>query len=455
MPTIGITASMLTLRSRPGAACSEPLRRRPRRSSIPISPGREPTQQSFSWRFSRACSPRKLYGLGAVFIIVALVLATAYASSVVVRDLLDAPPAAWVALTCLVLLLQTQLLPSPVEGFWWYNSAIYYTFYHALMLVAAALSVRIVRGRTRRGAIGRAGLVGRAMGLTLLAAILAGGNFVTGLVAGTALFAATVACIARGNRRGFALVPALVVFAAGFALSMAAPGNVERQVSQFPGDNLGVFMTLLRSAFAGIEYIVLWTNGLFVLALALAVPVMVWAARRSACSFALPGVPAVASVLLFMASFAPTLYSMGTVGPGRVQNIRYDLFVVLAFLCIGWFCGWCVRRLERSGRTAAVPWKSLGRVWPAYTALMLVVLALMVGALAIDERHRDDLVSISAASSLISGRLRNTMARCGHALPRSRRVRRQISRCRSTPWAPRCSSWAISATTWITTSTSA
>ena len=53
---------------------------------------------------------------------------------------------------------------------------------------------------------------------------------------------------------------------------------------------------------------------------------------------------------------------MGTVGPGRVQNIRYDLFVVLAFLCIG-----------------------------------------SVGALAIDERHRDDLVSISAASSLISG----------------------------------------------------
>lgn len=367
----------------------------------------------FSWQgtysaiFLMALQPgvfaEELYGLGAVFIIVALVLATAYASSVVVRDLLGAPPAVWVALTCLVLLLQTQLLPSPVEGFWWYNSAIYYTFYHALMLVAAALSVRIVRGRTRRGPIGRAGLVGRAMGLTLLTAILAGGNFVTGLVAGTALFAATVACIARGNRRGFALVPALVVFAAGFALSMAAPGNVERQVSQFPGDNLGVFMTLLRSAFAGVEYIVLWTNGLFVLALALAVPVMVWAARRSACSFALPGVPAVASVLLFMASFAPTFYSMGTVGPGRVQNIRYDLFVVLAFLCIGWFCGWCVRRLERSGRTAAVPWKRLGRVWPAYTALMFAVLAPMVGALAIDERHRDDLVSISAASSLISG----------------------------------------------------
>ena len=73
------------------------------------------------------------------------------------RDLLGAPPAVWVALTCLVLLLQTQLLPSPVEGFWWYNSAIYYTFYHALMLVAAALSVRIVRGRTHRGPSGELG----------------------------------------------------------------------------------------------------------------------------------------------------------------------------------------------------------------------------------------------------------------------------------------------------------
>lgn len=364
-------------------------------------------QGTYSAIFLMALQPgvfgEQYYGAGAVFIIAALAAATLYAARVVVRDVLGAPRAVWLALSCAVLLLQTQLLPSPVEGFWWYNSAVYYTFYHALMLVGAGLAVRIARGRTWRGPLGRAGLALRSCALAALAFAIAGGNFVTGLVAGLALFAATVGGIARGNRRCQALIPALVVYTADFALSMAAPGNAVRQASQFSGDGLGVVMTLVRSALAGVEYLVLWTNGLLVLVLALTVPAMLWAARRSSCSFAHPWAPAAASVLLFMASFAPTFYSMGTVGPGRVQNVRYDLFVVLVMVCVGWLCGWCVRRAEALGWDAEAPHARLRTAWTAYTVALVAVAVLVVGALAVDARHRDDVVAISAAASLASG----------------------------------------------------
>lgn len=372
-----------------------------------------------------------LYGLGAVGIMAALVLATGYAAAVVVRDVCGAGRAEWLCVTLAALLLQTQLLPSPVEGIWWYNSAIYYTFYHALLLVGAGLSVRLLRGRTHRGALSGAGTAARVSVLVLLAFVIGGGNYVTGLVAVVALAATVVAALARRQRSAWLLVPALIVLAVGFACSMAAPGNAARQASQFPGDNLGVAMTLLRSGFAGFEYAVLWTNGFMVLFLALLVPVFVRIARRSTCSFALPAVPALAVLLLFMASFTPTFFSMGYVGPGRVQNIRYDYFVLAVFLCVGWLVGWVVRRAERAGALPAcaarrhpglgevssapvgVPAHRLQRERDArvvyrravavYLGCCLIVLVAAVGALAIDERHRDDLVSLSAASSLVSG----------------------------------------------------
>lgn len=379
-------------------------------------------QGTYSAIFLMALQPgafsEELYGAGAVGIMAALIAATAYATSVLVRDVLGAGRAVWASVTAGVLLLETQLMPSPVEGIWWYNSAIYYTFYHALLLVMMGLAVRLLRGGSRRGAYTPGGTAVRAVALAALAAVVAGGNFVTALVAALALAGAWL-CAALGpqggTRRHLLIVPALVVFALGFTASVAAPGNAARQATQFAGDGLGVLSTLLRSGFAAGEYLVLWTNGLLVLMLALVLPPLVRAAARSSLSFRLPGAGIVAAFALFAASFTPTFFSMGTVGPGRVQNIRYDLFVTLVVICATWVGGWWVRRREAA---AAPPGARMapGAVSSpdvshacvpaprcALTVALLVVLAFGVGALALDERHADDLVAVSAARSLASG----------------------------------------------------
>lgn len=375
-----------------------------------------------------------LYGLGAVAIIAVLAASTFYACGVAVREVLGADRPTWVAASCLVLLLQTQLIPSPVEGFYWYNSAIYYTFYHALTLVMLGMAVRIARGCTRRGELARAGMLLRATALCTLALFVAGGNFVTGVVACLLVAGAVVATACLGRpRRALALAPALLALLAGFALSMAAPGNAERQATQYPDDALGVLPTLLRSGCAAVEYAVLWTGGLLILALAVALPFMVRAARRSPRAFARPWAPALLAFALFAASFTPTFYSMGNVGPGRVQNIRYDLFVLLVFVCAQWLVGWCVRRLERSGalevlpaedpwwdegawRTdpdgaeaageaacAAVPVPAASPRAAAYLGVCAIVLALVSVAFVADARHASDLTALSAAASLSDG----------------------------------------------------
>lgn len=404
-----------------------------------------------------------LYGAGAVAIIAVLAASTFYACGVAVREVLGADRPTWVAASCLVLLLQTQLIPSPVEGFYWYNSAIYYTFYHALTLVMLGMAARIARGCTRRGELTRAGMLLRAVLLCALALFVAGGNFVTGVVACLLMAGAVVATACLGRpRRALALAPALLALLAGFALSMAAPGNAERQATQYPDDALGVLPTLLRSGCAAAEYAVLWTGGLLILALAVALPFMVRAARRSPRAFARPWVPALLAFALFAASFTPTFYSMGNVGPGRVQNVRYDLFVLLVFVCAQWFVGWCVRRLERSGALEVLPaedpWWDEG-AWragldgveaaeaactvgaaddgvpprsaagaaglageadeageravipvpaaspraAAYLGVCAIVLVLVTVAFAADARHASDLTALSAAASLSDG----------------------------------------------------
>lgn len=379
-------------------------------------------QGTYSAIFLMALQPgvfsEELYGAGAVDIMTALIVATAYAASVLVRDVLGAGRAVWASVTAGVLLLETQLMPSPVEGIWWYNSAIYYTFYHALLLVMMGLAVRLLRGGSRRGAYTPGGTAVRAVALAVLAAVVAGGNFVTALVAALALAGAWL-CAALGpqggTRRHLLIVPALVVFALGFTASVAAPGNAARQATQFAGDGLGVLPTLLRSGFAAGEYLVLWTNGLLVLMLALVLPPLVRAAARSSLSFRLPGAGIVAAFALFAASFTPTFFSMGTVGPGRVQNIRYDLFVTLVVICATWVGGWWVRRREAAAAPqgahmapATAPSPDVSHTCVpaprcALTVALLVVLAFGVGALALDERHADDLVAVSAARSLASG----------------------------------------------------
>lgn len=395
-----------------------------------------------------------LYGLGAVAIIAVLAASTFYACGVAVREVLGADRPTWVAASCLVLLLQTQLIPSPVEGFYWYNSAIYYTFYHALTLVMLGMAVRIARGCTRRGELTRVGMLLRATALCTLALFVAGGNFVTGVVACLLVAGAVVATACLGRpRRALALAPALLALLAGFALSMAAPGNAERQATQYPDDALGVLPTLLRSGCAAVEYAVLWTGGLLILALAVALPFMVRAARRSPRAFARPWAPALLAFALFAASFTPTFYSMGNVGPGRVQNIRYDLFVLFVFVCAQWLVGWCVRRLERSGalevlpaedpwwdegawragpdgveaareaacavdaadladeagaacevsERAAVPVPAASPRAAAYLGVCAIVLALVSVAFVADARHASDLTALSAAASLSDG----------------------------------------------------
>ena len=395
-------------------------------------------QGTYSAIFLMAIEPsvfgEQFYVLAAPIVLATLIAGTLFFSRVALGELLGASTGTWVSVGCVAVAVQLLLQPSPVEGIFWYNSAVYYTTYHGAALALMACVLRIAdptRPKRPRGAI---------VGAVLLAAFVAGGNFVTALVAFEVLCALLVGLIVRGRRSAVAVLPAFAVMVVGLALSLVAPGNEVRQQTQFPGQGAGVWGTIWQSSLAAFQYLEQWSVGLVVLVALFCVPLALRVGERAAREgwrFRYPLAVAVASVALFATSFTPTFWAQGTVGPGRVQNCRLDLFVVLVVVNVFWACGWlCARRCQAADATdSPVPLRrALHAVSGARTpdaeasgasdssaplrrapeplsarnaalacGLAALVAVCVVGSMAANDDLAEDLSSVSAARSVASG----------------------------------------------------
>lgn len=386
-----------------------------------------------------------LYVIAAPIILVTLIACTFWSMRVVLAEWLHADKATWISVSCVIVVLQILMQPSPVEGIFWYNSAIYYTFFHSLALVLVGQVLRSIdpaRTKPTRPLV---------TGATVLAVLVAGGNFVTALVTSEVLFAVAVVLGIRHQRAVVNVLPPLTGLLCGTVISMAAPGNAVRQATQFPGSGLGVFGTIWQSSISAFQYLSSWTTGLMLLGLgviAVLVARTVFAPGMRRWRFPLPGAVSIASVALLATSFTPTFYSMGTVGPGRVQDVRLELYVILAVANIVWWLGWVAYRVrvahESAEQVAVVPTPAFAapatsvrpamplpvpdaasapapatrehaRHLPAIgsrsvagaVGLLLLVFCLTVGSMAADSKQVDTLTSTSAAKSLITGQAAN------------------------------------------------
>ena len=90
------------------------------------------------------------YAATPFIMLLALIGGTFLACLSVFSDLLGVGKGAAACAAALICIICTQLLPSPVQGFFWYNGAVYYTFFYGLSLAALALGIRLaLRARMR------------------------------------------------------------------------------------------------------------------------------------------------------------------------------------------------------------------------------------------------------------------------------------------------------------------
>ena len=238
------------------------------------------------------------------------------------------------ALLCLV---SVQLMPSPVQGLYWFNGAVYYVFFHGLALAACSAALSLVRN----------GGVARCAALCLMCLVLGGGNYVTALALSVLAVAAMVLLVLKKDRGWKRLVLPAAILLISFAASIAAPGNAVRQAAQdnTPGVVKAVLMSFQSALAYGWEWMTFPVLGLLV-ALAL---IFRPALSKSEFSFPAPLLLSVFSFCLFSAMFCPPVYALGTVGEPRVLNIIYFSYLLLLALNLVYWLGWLCRR----GKTAA------------------------------------------------------------------------------------------------------
>ena len=289
------------------------------------------------------------YFLAPWIILAALLPGTFYFTDAVVHRLLGATRLqAAIVGTCFGIAF-TQPLPSPVQGFYWWNGAVYYTFFYGFDLILYALLAVEVFGK--RAAISPARRALRTAGLVLLSVMAGGANFAAALLTAMVYVLAVGAALLLKRKLRFILVPCAAFFAA-FAVSALAPGNSVRQAEETKAPILWA----IKQSFAyGWDYLCRWFSPFLLLLLLFLAPLLWRLASRLGWDFRCPQLFVLGSYCLFSALFCPILYAESAVYPvpGRYEDILYYTYVILLTANLFYLMGWVSRTMGAGPAAAA------------------------------------------------------------------------------------------------------
>lgn len=279
-----------------------------------------------------------LYWLGSFFLLTALIMCLCVYFITVFRAL---GLARWarVSLTCLATAVAIQFIPDVGEAFYWFNGGVGNTFVYSLLALFAALVIRLLRTRRKMG-------VGLTLALIVLAALLGGGSYGGGLFGLCACAVALVWLFGSGHAKRWNVAAAFAVFLAGFLYSVSAPGNAVR--AGMIGYSVSPIKAVAQSLISGVGLLGGYVR-LPIVAVTLALsPALYEAARQSPWRFTHPWRVTLLGAALYCAQLTPPLYSIASIGDGRIENTYFLCFVMLWFPWVYYLLGVLARRLEKT-----------------------------------------------------------------------------------------------------------
>lgn len=243
-----------------------------------------------------------------------------------------------------------QLCTTPSDSFYWYNGAIYYTFFYSLMLFLFALLIRM---RTAKAA----GTIILTAISSVSAFLIGGSNYAAALfmciILALSAGAAVYFVILRKNKviRPYHMAAYIIVAAAAMAglfISMAAPGNALRQ--QSVGGSTGIVKTFVYTFAFGGYSIAKVLNAPCLIFFICMIPVFYRIARRSGFTYRYPLLVAVFTFGLYCSMGTPVFYAQGLRMPYRMMNIIFFAAYVLITFNLIYFLGWIGNKTKTEKR---------------------------------------------------------------------------------------------------------
>ena len=233
-----------------------------------------------------------------------------------------------------------QLCITPSDSFYWYNGAIYYTFFYSLMLFLFALLIRM---RTAKAA----GTIIFTFISSVLAFLIGGSNYATALfmciILALAAGAAIYSVLTKKNKviRSYHMAAYIIVALAAMAglfISMAAPGNALRQNSV--GGSTSIIKTFIYTFAFGGYSIAKVLNAPCLIFFVCMIPAFYSIAKKSGFTYRYPLLVAVFTFGLYCSMGTPVFYAQGLRMPYRMMNIIFfAAYVFIAFNMI-YLLGW-------------------------------------------------------------------------------------------------------------------
>ncbi|MCQ2520026.1 MAG: DUF6056 family protein [Lachnospiraceae bacterium] len=243
----------------------------------------------------------------------------------------------------LITIIVLELFYSAQQGFYWYNGSVHYSFAHGIMLIMLSVAIRYVYSEKHFGEIACL-IVCSVLGL-----ILGGVNFVTGLQG--LLFLTLIIALGwlrKKQKTLFLLIPE-ILYLFGLIVSIAAPGNANRQAS-YATVSKGVFEAVMCSFASAFKNIPGYTGLIIIPCIILIVPIFSDILEEKKMKFALPGVVSLLSFCLFATGYTPSWYGMGEEGLARIFCAVKTTFLLLLFVNMFYWMGWLKGKINERER---------------------------------------------------------------------------------------------------------
>lgn len=297
-------------------------------------------QGTFSAVFLMAFQPaifgEKYYFLTPIILIMSLIAGTMLFLNVLLVEWMGSDRRSAMIISLLVSAVTVQFVYSPVEGFYWYNGGILYTFFYSLALVLFSIVLLMMKSKT---------LFPKILYLSLasgLAFIIGTGNYTTALTSTLILAFLLLVCILRNRKCLFPIITVFAFSLAGLLISAAAPGNAVRQagIGKHPGALQAI---MLSFAFGGYSIFNATTVPIIIMWIFLT-PFLYLVAAKSKYKFSHPIRFALVSFCIYCAQATPPIYAMGVSLPERLIDIVYYSYYLLVLLNLLYFLGWLSRK---------------------------------------------------------------------------------------------------------------
>ena len=291
----------------------------------------------------------------------------------------------WITISALTAALHIGFVPLCGETYYWYNGSVYYTGFYALTLFFWGGIIKYIR---KPG-------TARLVLLSLLALVIAGGNYASLLPTTIILFFVTLGAFVKRKSQPFiGLSVIFLLLIAGFAVSILAPGNALRQATSL---SMNPIKAIIKSLLQCFGYLVHWTNIYIFIALILLTPAFVYLAKRSRHEFKFPVIICVFFFGIFASSESPTFYAQSNGGAARV----FDICFYMMLLCIGfmyyYLVGGIIKFLEKK-EAAYKPAKLMAGLMASLAAISVILFALRPAEETFTNNN-----AIKATASLING----------------------------------------------------